>query len=80
MPAEIKQIHHTSIASPAGRTAAGTHLLGWFRHKPKDSIPNPRDKRRRLDEDEVVPRIILSGVQVLCFALALSILAMAAYA
>lgn len=54
--------------------------MSWFKRKKKDAVPNPRDKRRRLDEDEVVPRIILSGVQILCFALAFSILAMAAYA
>lgn len=55
-------------------------MLDWLKRKKKDVIPNPRAKRRRLDEDEVAPRTILLGVQALCFALALCILAMVCYA
>ncbi len=48
--------------------------MSWFKRKPKDVIPNPRDKRRRQDRMEKIQQDILHTVIFLDFALAFLIL------
>lgn len=54
--------------------------MNWYdrllrKRKPKDVIPNPREKKLRLDAIDAMGRQILHVAQFLCFALALLILA-----
>lgn len=53
--------------------------MNWYdrllRRKPKDVIPNPRDKRKKADDIEAVQRGVLNGVQVFVFMLAILLLA-----
>lgn len=48
--------------------------MKWFKRKPRDVIPNPRDRKRRRDYMEVTYKGILHTAQFLCFALAFLIL------
>ena len=50
--------------------------MSWFKKKPKDVVPNPRDKRKRRDEIEIMERGILLTAQFLTFGLALILLAL----
>lgn len=48
--------------------------MSWWKRKPRDVIPNPRDKHKR-DELEQAQRNFLVSTQFLVFALALLLLA-----
>lgn len=48
--------------------------MSWWKRKPRDVIPNPRDKRKR-DDLEQAQRNFLVSTQFLVFALALLLLA-----
>lgn len=49
--------------------------MSWFKRKPKDVIPNPRDNKRKKDYVEIVKLEVLHVAQFLAFALALLLLA-----
>jgi hypothetical protein len=54
--------------------------MAWRRRKPRDIVPNPRDKRRRYwDEMEEAQRNLLHALQFLVFALAFLILVRVSY-
>lgn len=50
--------------------------MNWqfWKRKPKDVIPNPRDSKRKKDAFEVAQKNVLLTAQFLCFTLAILIL------
>lgn len=48
--------------------------MNWFKRKPRDVIPNPRDKRRRQDAYEAAQVNVLRTTQFLVFSLAIMLL------
>lgn len=49
--------------------------MSWWKRKPKDVIPNPRDKRKKAEAFEEVERGVLHTLQFFVFMLALLLLA-----
>lgn len=49
--------------------------MNWWKRKPKDVIPNPRDKRKRAAAFEEVERGVLYTLQFFVFMVALLLLA-----
>lgn len=52
--------------------------MNWkfWQRKPKDVIPNPRDKRKKADDIDAVQRGILLTLQFYVFVMALALLVM----
>lgn len=48
--------------------------MNWFKRKPKEAIPNPRDRRRRVEYFDQVQTKVLLTTQFLVFSLAILIL------
>lgn len=45
--------------------------MNWFKRKPKDVIPNPRDRRKHVDRMESIQRDVLATLQFFVFMLLL---------
>jgi hypothetical protein len=54
--------------------------VSWWKRKPKDVIPNPRDNKKRRDIEEAALRTILRTSQFFVFAMAFLILLWVTYA